>query len=71
MNNPDEGATKAPEHTVVSTDKCIAPDGRVRAHTFKWVWEGKKMTDKVFCSTCGQIRKNIHSKPFTLEGEQQ
>lgn len=73
MSTSESGATIVPEtHTNKDpADTCVAPDGRKRAHSWKWVWEGTKMTDKVFCSACGQIRKNIHGKPFMADGEQQ
>lgn len=51
----DDGATKVPGEDAERAQRKAECMGLYR-HYFKWVWEGPTWTNKIRCSTCGEVR---------------
>lgn len=51
-----DGATVNP-HAQQDRAECSRSPGRRGAHNFLWMWSSGKMTDKVKCNNCGEVRQ--------------
>jgi hypothetical protein len=57
----DDGSTKAPQDEAEAAAKRAECMGRYK-HSFKWVWEGATWTNKVRCTTCGEVQVRDRSQ---------